>query len=79
VVQSVWNVGVALIDPSTAGHRRAEGIIGGLDRHVEVAQPDVSWRVTYGDEFDSFDAAREQLRKDLAGVDVGWNEVLTVD
>jgi hypothetical protein len=44
-----------------------------------VAQPDVSWRVTYGDEFDSYDAAREQLRKDLAGVDVGWNEVLTVD
>ncbi len=79
MVQSVWNVEVALIDPSEAGHRLAEGIIGGLDRHVEVAQPHLSWRVTYGDEFDSYDAAREQLRKDLAAVDVGWDEVLTVD
>jgi hypothetical protein len=79
VVQPVWNVEVALTDPSEAGHRRAEGIIGGLDRPVEVAQPDASWRVTYGDEFDSHDAAREQLRKDLDGVDVAWNEVLTVD
>ncbi len=79
MVQPVWNVEVALIDPSEAGHRRAEGIIGGLDRGVEVAQPGASWRVAYGDEFDSYDAAREQLRKDLEGVDVAWNEVLTVD
>ena len=79
MVQPVWNVEVALIDPSEAGHRRAEGIIGGLDRGVEVAQPGTSWRVTYGDEFDSYDAARAQLRKDLDGVDVAWNEVLTVD
>jgi len=79
VVQPVWKVEVALIDPSEAGHRLAQGIVGGLDRRVEVAQPRVSWRVMYGDEFDSYDAAREQLRKDLAGVDVSWDEVLTVD
>ena len=74
----IWNVEVAVIDPSEAGHTRARGIIGGLDRPVEVTQPDVSWRVRY-DNFDSYDAARDQLRKDLDGVDVAWNEVLTVD
>ena len=78
MVQSIWNVEVALTDPSEAGHRRAKGIIGGLDRRVEEAQPDVSWRVTYLD-LDSYDAARDQLRKDLDGVDIAWNEVLTVD
>ena len=79
MVEAIWNVEVARTDPSEAGHRRAEGIIGGLDRGVEVAEPGESWRVTYGDEFDSYDAAKEQLRKDLDGVDVAWNEVLTVD
>ena len=46
---------------------------------MKVAEPGVSWRVTYLDEFDSYDAAREQLRKDLDGVDVAWTEVLTID
>jgi hypothetical protein len=79
VEQSIREVEVGLIDRSEAGHRRAEGIIGGLDRPVKVAEPGVSWRVTYLDEFDSYDAAREQLRKDLDGVDVAWTEVLTID
>ncbi len=79
MVQSICEVEVGLIDPSEAGQRRAEGILGGLDRPVEVEAPGESWRVTYLGEFDSYDAAREQLRKDLDGVDVAWNEVLAID
>ena len=76
---SDWHVEIGIVGPDDG---RAEALIAKLresGRHVAMADPGVSWRVTYTD-FESYEAAREALGRKLDGLtedDDDWREYLT--
>jgi hypothetical protein len=80
-VASEWHVEIGVVGPDDGRARALIGKLREAGRHVAETDPGVSWRVTYTD-FESYDAAREALGKELDGLttaldDDDWRDYLT--
>jgi hypothetical protein len=77
VISSVWNLEIALMDPSDEGSARAEAIIEELSKHKPAHRlPPASWEVVYTDVTEE-DALR-LLSDQLTEIHPGWRDVLTI-